>query len=55
MPAVDESEQFISATLTTHLLYDDDVDISIDSNDDGIVDKFGPGSSSRKCWPSVSP
>jgi hypothetical protein len=34
--------KFISATLSTHLLYDDDVDIAIDSNDDGTDDEFGP-------------
>ncbi|MBN1791701.1 MAG: DUF3078 domain-containing protein [Bacteroidales bacterium] len=34
--------KFISATLSTHLLYDDDVDIAIDSNDDGTADEFGP-------------
>jgi hypothetical protein len=34
--------KFISATLSTHLLYDDDIDIAIDDNDDGIVDKVGP-------------
>lgn len=34
--------KFISATLSTHLLYDDDIDIAIDNNDDGIVDKVGP-------------
>lgn len=28
---------FISATLATHLLYDDDIDISADDNDDGII------------------
>lgn len=34
--------KFISATLSTHLLYDDDVDIEIDNNDDGITDEKGP-------------
>lgn len=34
--------KFISATLGTHLLYDDDVDIKIDSNRDGIIDAIGP-------------
>jgi hypothetical protein len=34
--------KFISAILSTHLLYDDDIDIAIDNNDDGIVDEVGP-------------
>ncbi|MBE9468072.1 MAG: DUF3078 domain-containing protein [Bacteroidetes bacterium] len=34
--------KYISATISTHLLYDDDIDIAVDNNDDGIVDKFGP-------------
>lgn len=34
--------KYISATISTQLLYDDDVDIAVDSNDDGIVDKVGP-------------
>lgn len=34
--------KYISATLSTHLLYDDDIDIAIDDNDDGITDKVGP-------------
>lgn len=34
--------EYISVNLTTHLLYDDDTKISIDDNDDGIVDEFGP-------------
>ncbi|MBL4623833.1 MAG: DUF3078 domain-containing protein [Flavobacteriales bacterium] len=33
---------FLSASLTTHLIYDDDIDIGVDTNDDGIVDKYGP-------------
>ena len=33
--------KFISATLSTHLLYDYDVDIPIDNNDDGITDELG--------------
>lgn len=33
---------YISATLTTHLLYDDDIDIVIDSNEDGLTDAVGP-------------
>ncbi len=34
--------KFISASISTHLLYDDDVDIAVDTNDDGITDKKGP-------------
>jgi len=33
---------FISVTLSTHLLYDDDIDIAIDNDDDGITDESGP-------------
>jgi hypothetical protein len=34
--------KFIAATLATHLIYDDDIDIAVDDNDDGILDGFGP-------------
>jgi hypothetical protein len=34
--------KYISATLNTNLIYDDDIDISVDTNDDGIADKIGP-------------
>lgn len=34
--------KYISATLTTQLLYDDDIDILIDNNGDGIIDEAGP-------------
>ena len=34
--------KFLSANLITQLLYDDDIDIEIDKNDDGIVDEIGP-------------
>lgn len=34
--------KYISANITTRLIYDDDIDIAVDNNDDGIVDKFGP-------------
>ncbi len=34
--------KYISATISTQLLYDDDIDIAIDSNDDGITDASGP-------------
>jgi hypothetical protein len=33
---------FISATFSTLLIYDDDVDIAIDDNEDGIIEKTGP-------------
>lgn len=33
---------YISATLSTHLLYDDDINIAIDTNNDGVTDKTGP-------------
>lgn len=34
--------KFITVSITTHLLYDDDVDIAVDSDNDDINDKFGP-------------
>lgn len=34
--------KYISASLSTHLIYDHDIDIDIDENDDGIIDKTGP-------------
>jgi hypothetical protein len=34
--------KLISVTLGTHLLYDDDVKIEVDSNNDGVVDAVGP-------------
>lgn len=34
--------KFISATLSTHLLYDDDIDIAVDTNDDDEPDEYGP-------------
>lgn len=34
--------QYISATVGTHLIYDDDIMIAIDKNDDGITDGAGP-------------
>lgn len=34
--------KYLSANLTTHLLYDDDIDIAVDNNNDGIVDEVGP-------------
>jgi len=34
--------KFLTASLTTNLIYDHDVDIAIDENDDGITDKMGP-------------
>jgi hypothetical protein len=34
--------KYISVSFNTHLLYDDNIEISIDTNDDGVVDKTGP-------------
>jgi hypothetical protein len=34
--------KFITANVSATLVYDDDIDIAIDNNDDGIVDKTGP-------------
>lgn len=34
--------KYISVTLNTHLIYDNDILIPIDTNDDGIADKNGP-------------
>lgn len=34
--------RYISANINTHLLYDDDIAIAIDQNNDGITDKSGP-------------
>lgn len=34
--------KYISATLTAHLIYDDDIDIAVDTDDDGITDEIGP-------------
>ena len=34
--------KFISATISTQLLYDDDIDIAVDNNNDGIIDEIRP-------------
>lgn len=34
--------KYITANINTHLLYDDDIAIAIDNNNDGITDKSGP-------------
>jgi hypothetical protein len=34
--------KFFSATISTHMLYDDDIVIAVDKNDDGITDEAGP-------------
>lgn len=34
--------KYISATVTTNLIYDHDVDIAVDENNDGITDAYGP-------------
>ncbi len=33
---------FLSANLVTNLIYDDDIKVSIDNNNDGIIDEIGP-------------
>ena len=34
--------KFLSANFNTHLIYDDDINIAVDNNDDGITDAVGP-------------
>jgi hypothetical protein len=34
--------KYITANINTHLLYDDDIAIAIDNNNDGITDRSGP-------------
>ena len=34
--------EYISATISTNLIYDHDVDIAVDENGDGVFDAFGP-------------
>jgi hypothetical protein len=34
--------EYISANLSTHLIYDEDTKIGVDSNGDGSIDAFGP-------------
>lgn len=34
--------KFFSATVSTQLIYDNDIDIAVDTNDDGVKDKAGP-------------
>jgi hypothetical protein len=34
--------KFMTANFSTHLIYDDDVDVSIDNNGDGVIDEKGP-------------
>ena len=34
--------KYISATLSTQLIYDHDIDIAVDNNNDGIIDGVGP-------------
>ncbi len=34
--------KFITATISTQLIYDHDIDIAVDNNDDGIIDGVGP-------------
>lgn len=34
--------KYISATISTHLIYDDDISIAVDKNKDGIIEANGP-------------
>lgn len=34
--------KFMSASISTHLIYDDDINIAVDDNNDGTIDGFGP-------------
>lgn len=34
--------KYLTTTITTHILYDDDIDIAFDNNNDGIIDGAGP-------------
>jgi hypothetical protein len=34
--------EFLSANLVSHLIYDDDISIPVDKNGDGIIDESGP-------------
>ena len=34
--------KFISATISTQLLYDHDIDIAVDTDGDGVIDAAGP-------------
>jgi hypothetical protein len=34
--------KWLSASVTTNLIYDHDIDVPLDLNDDGVVDEFGP-------------
>ncbi len=33
---------FITANITTDMIYDDDIDIPVDTDDDGVAEKHGP-------------
>lgn len=34
--------EWLAASVTTNLIYDHDIDVPLDSNDDGVFDSFGP-------------
>jgi len=34
--------KFNSAIVSTHLLYDDHINIAVNNNDDDVADEFGP-------------
>jgi hypothetical protein len=40
--------KFISATISTQLIYDHDVDISVDSDNDGNIEAVGPRAQFRE-------
>ncbi len=40
--------KFLSAVITTNLIYDDDIKIGIDDNDDGVIDREGPRTQFKK-------
>ena len=37
-----KANKFLSASLATHLIYDDDITIDVDTDDDGVADRRGP-------------
>ena len=42
--------KYITATLNTQLIYDHDIIIGVDTNDDGVVDAFGPRTQFREIF-----
>ena len=37
-----QANNFVTATISTNLIYDDDIKIEVDTNNDGIIDHRGP-------------